>query len=390
MTLQTTEQQLSNVLLFTIDVRLVSGRKRVRPEDIEDAKGVKMDSDAVMTLGSKKVFEPEKLNTFERLKDSMHRECLKVGTQFLSGYAVPEAKADALAFALEGIAKKGEQERDNLLKSYTPDLDDFCKAHPEWESSIRSHAYSEDYIRDRIRFGFNAIKVLAGRDSGVIADSLQSQVGGLLGSLLGDIAEEAEELQAKSLKGKDKKNRKVLRPLMAARDKLIGFTFLDHRLQSVADLIKMVEDKMPESGAIEGANLAMLWSITSVLCDPRKTLEMAELFATDATSALAMLAPGQAASASVHAAGSPAVTTVTASGGLGFAGLMSFGEGPDSPGAPLVASTSSTASALPLGGVDIFNLFPTATEVAPDKSNPAPQSQALSVVPTGFDALSFA
>lgn len=390
--LQTTEQKLSNVLLFTIDVRLVSGRKRVRPEDIEDAKGVKMDADAVMTLGSKKVFEPEKLNTFDRLKDSMHRECLKVGTQFLSGYAVPEAKADALAIALDAIAKKGEQERDNLLANYANDLDEFCKAHPEWESSIRNHAYSEAYIRDRIRFGFNAIKVLAGRDNGVIADSLKNQVGGLLGSLLGDIADEAEELQAKSLKGKDKKNRKVLRPLMAARDKLIGFTFLDPRLQSVADLIKMVEDKMPESGAIEGANLALLWSITSVLCDPRKTLEMADVFAADASSALAMLSPSHTA---------PAMSKAIAEDGqgIGFAELMTLGspaaEAPNvglepKPAHESIASAVSIEDVKPSDGTSFFSLFENTMQVETSKPTPAHHASAHSVVPTGFDALSLA
>jgi hypothetical protein len=281
MNLQVVQQHLDNVLLFTVDVQLVSGRRRVRSEDIVEAKGIVLEEDDVMTLGSKKVFDPEKLRAFERLKDRMHRECMKRGAPFLSGYAVPESRADDLAGALDKIVGEANVELASLLKNFQQTLDDYCAARPEWAQTIRANSYSEAYVRQRVAFGFNAVKVSAGRGDGVIASNLSGQVSGLLGNLLRGVADDAEQLQEKSLAGKDKKTRKVLRPLKAAREKLQGFAFLDRRVSALAEMIESVEMAMPADGPIEGADLALLWGITTILSNPQKALKVAEQFQAD-------------------------------------------------------------------------------------------------------------
>lgn len=278
--LNVVEQTLSNVLLFTLDVRLISGSKRVRPEDIEAAKNVQLEADEVFTLGSKKVFDPERLAIFKRLKERMHRECLRFGTAWLTGYAVPESKVDDVAAALEVIRKDADKEVADLLKNYQGYLDEFCAANPAWADSIRVNAYTEQYIRQRLHFGFNATRVLPARSEGLLANNLQQEVGGLLGAVLRDVAEEAEALQKRSLAGKDQKTRKVLSPLRAAHSKLLGFAFLDRRVVAVAAMIESFLSSMPGDGPIEGTSLAMLWAITTILSDPARTLEVAEQFDT--------------------------------------------------------------------------------------------------------------
>jgi hypothetical protein len=109
-----------------------------------------------------------------------------------------------------------------------------------------------------------------------MAQGLDDQVGGLLGSLLRDVAQVAEELQRGSLSGKEKVTRKALRPLKAVREKILGFTFLDPRVQAVADMIDSVCAALPADGPIEGTNLAMLWGITSMLGDPRRVMAVAD------------------------------------------------------------------------------------------------------------------
>lgn len=311
------EQTLSNVLLFTLDVRLISGSKRVRPEDIEAAKNVQLEADEVFTLGSKKVFDPERLAIFKRLKERMHRECLRFGTAWLTGYAVPESKVDDVAAALEVIRKDADKEVADLLKNYQSYLDDFCAANPAWAESIRANAYTEQYIRQRLHFGFNATRVLPARSEGLLAKNLQQEVGGLLGAVLRDVAEEAESLQKRSLTGKDQKTRKVLSPLRAAHSKLLGFAFLDRRVVAVAAMIESFLTSMPGDGPIEGTSLAMLWAITTILSDPVRTLEVAEQFDTHGKDAFlgALMpragtkpAPAQPAAAPMQPPPSPTVT----------------------------------------------------------------------------------
>ena len=281
MDLQVTQQKLDHVLLFTIDVNLVSGRRRVKPEDIQEAKGVVIQEDDVMTLGSKKVFNPEKLRIFERLKNRMHGECMRRGSAFLSGYAIPETKADDLAKALNAIVGEAGTEINDLLKNYQKSLDDYCAERPEWAATIRANAYPEQYVRDRLRFSFNAVRVSSAREEGVMAVNLHGQVSGLLGSVLGDVADEARTLQDKSLAGKDQKTRKVLRPLKAAAEKLQGFAFLDRRVTAIVEMINTVLAAMPADGVIQGPDLAMLWGVTSLLIDPAKALTVAQHYEVD-------------------------------------------------------------------------------------------------------------
>lgn len=361
MNLQVVQQKLDQVILFTLDVRLISGAKRANTEDIEAAKGVVLEKDEVLTLGSKKVFDPEKLREFKRLKDSMHRECMKHGTAFLTGYAVPEERADDLAKALEKIKGAANVAISDLLKNFQKILDDYCDARPTWAATIRANSYTEQYVRSRLSFGFNAVKIVAARSDGVIADNLKGEVGGLLGSVLRDIADEAQLLQNKSLAGKDKKTRKALRPLKAAQDKLKGFAFLDRRVSAIVEMIEAVDKAMPADGPIEGSDLAMLWGVTTILSTPAKALQVAEQFEQDGKdSFLASLKPR-------------AVTMA-----------------PEQAGAPVTPSVTSTPampalSAAPIS-LGLFGGMPTAraTAAAPQPATAAPQ-QASPV--RGFAAL---
>lgn len=279
MSIEVVQQQLDRVLLFVVDVRLFSAFRKARPEDIKAAKGVEIHPDNVLTLGSQRVFDKERLNVFQRKKDAMHRACLKYGTAFLGGYAVPDdERADKLSNELQSIVKSAMDEKAELLKNYETWLDEFCAEHTQWAPQIRAKAFTKAYIEDRVHFAFSAMRISAARDAGILAETLEAEVGGLLSSLLRDVADVAEKLLAESLSGRQKVTRKALRPIKAIRDKLLGFVFLDPRLQAVTAMIDAVAAALPGDGPIEGADLAMLWGIAGVLADPRKLMALAETY----------------------------------------------------------------------------------------------------------------
>lgn len=282
-TVQTVQATLDNVRLFLVDVTLFSAFRKAKTEDIKAAKGVEVHADEVLTLGSQRVFDTTKLNVFTRLKDRMHRTCQKYGTPFLSGYAVPDSRAETVADELDKIVAEAMGEKATLLVNYEDWLDKFCQDHVEWEPQIRAKAFSRAYIDNRVGFKYQVIRVAAARDDGALVDGLSDQVGGLLGNLLRDVAQMAEDLQVDSLTGREKVTRKALRPLKAARDKMLGFTFLDPRVQAVADMIDAVCNALPGDGPIEGADLAMLWGITGMLADPGKMMKVAESWQPDNT-----------------------------------------------------------------------------------------------------------
>lgn len=270
-------KHLNEVVLFVLEVSLFSGSKKVKPADLKAARGVELTPDDVLTLGTQKVFDPESLNQLNRLKSAMHRDCLAVGTRFLgpNSYAVPESRAEQLARNLDDIVSKAMAQKTVLVANYNILLDDYCHERPVWAKSIRSNAFSKAYVDERIQFSYVSMQVTAPRVSEFLGSSLDAKASGILLNLLKDVAEIAEKLDECSLLGRESVTRKALRPLKAAREKLLGFTFLDSRIQAVANMIASVEMALPD-GPISGSHLAMLTGITEILRSPDRVLAVAQ------------------------------------------------------------------------------------------------------------------
>lgn len=274
MTTKSFAQHLDHVLLFILEVSLFHGNRKVNPADLDDALQVSVEQDDVFTLGVKRVFDKEYINELNRVKSGMERTCTNAGPKFLSGHAVPEAKADAVAAELEEWVKKGDAIKSRILVNFTKICDDYASRHPKWTDVIERHSFSESYVRNRIHFGWRAIKVSAGRDDGLISDGLSQEVGGLLGTLLSDVAKASNRFISESLTGRDDVTRKALRPLVNAREKLMGFTFLDSRIEPLCDIIQAVVATMPDEGRIEGVHLANLIGMASILSKTSLALEV--------------------------------------------------------------------------------------------------------------------
>lgn len=292
MSQQVVQQTLDEVLLFVLEVKLFHGNRKVNPTDLAAAIGVEVTQDDVFTLGVKRVFDKEFVNKLNRVKSAMDRACLNAGTPFLGGYAVPDKKADAVSQELESLVLKGNSVKSEILMNFTKICDDYAAQHPQWESVIKGNGFSESYVRDRIQFGWRAIRVSAGRSDGLIADGLKEEVSGLLGSLLGGIAKAAERfihesLHQKSVSGgntvvqkRTEVTRKAFRPLVAAREKLLGFYFLDPRLKPLCEMIDHVLATMPDDGPIDGVNLTNLFGLASILTNSKLALEIGEKAST--------------------------------------------------------------------------------------------------------------
>lgn len=289
---QVVQQTLDEVLLFVLEVKLFHGNRKVNPTDLAAALGVEVTQDDVFTLGVKRVFDKEFVNKLNRVKSAMERACLNAGTPFLGGYAVPDKKADSVSQELESLVLKGNSVKSDILANFTKICDAYASQHPQWESVIKGNGFSETYVRDRIQFGWRAIRVSAGRSEGLIADGLSEEVSGLLGSLLSGIAKAAERcihesLHQKTVSGgntvvqkRTEVTRKAFRPLVAAREKLLGFYFLDPRLKPLCEMIDHVLATMPDDGPIDGVNLTNLFGLASILTNSKLALEIGEQAST--------------------------------------------------------------------------------------------------------------
>ncbi|EGV16431.1 DUF3150 domain-containing protein [Thiocapsa marina] len=253
------------ITLVVLDVRIWSGRKKLSAEDLNLSPG-ETPPEELITLGSKRICDPELLKPFFRLKQNAERICLGVGTRFLSGFAVPNNEADAVASELYRLKAEYDQASDVFLKNYDSALAQWIESLPAWEAPIRRAIEPAESVANRLKFGFQLIQINPSDNAG----TLHEEVAGLGDSLFGEIELMARDLEG-SFAGRQKLHRKSLATFARIREKLACLSFLDIR---IAPIVKTLDDwtrRLPESGAIEGPifnegmGLALLLSDSSLM-----------------------------------------------------------------------------------------------------------------------------
>lgn len=277
--MQETTFVLDHLMVVKIDAHIWGGRKKLRKEDLILADGSVLPPEDLASLGSKKIADPQELAVFNRLKQEAERICLKVGTRFLGGFAVPEVTIGSIQSELERIASSFGFARNDFLSRYDQTIEDWVAKHPEFAQVIRRAVDPVDVVAAGLRFDYVIFRVTLPapdpeRDSGenapVISDSLDRKVGSLSETLFREIAQDANELVESSLLGRQAVTRKALNPFKRIRDKLDGLAFLDHRVHPVVETIDNLLARVPRTGTLEGSYLQEVFATALLLSDSER------------------------------------------------------------------------------------------------------------------------
>jgi hypothetical protein len=267
-----TQVILDRVVLVKVDANIYGARKKLKKEDLVLADGSKLPPEDLASLGSKRLLDPDKLTVFNRLKKEAERICLRVGTRFLSGFAVPIESAASITAELERIALDFAAAKTEFIAGYDAAVTDWVVRHPEFAGIIEQAVDSVEFVSTRLSFDFLVVSVGL-PDSLPLADvaRLESKIGSLSEQMFYEISVEANQLIEQSLLGKEQVTRNALRPIRRMRDKLDGLGFLDHRVAPVVSTIDDLLARIPTKGAIEGSILQEILATAMLLSDPDKT-----------------------------------------------------------------------------------------------------------------------
>jgi len=266
MELKTEVQVLKSILAVNLDINIWSAKTKLNPEDFAHSE---LPPEKLVSLGSKKICDPEEIRIFGTLKARAVNLLDKSGIRFLGGWAVPELNAAKLIEELEVIAHEFSLAKENFLKRYDKAVQSWIASNPGWEKVIANSVVRADYVAKRIGFCWQVFKVASpsGRKKDVLEPGLQNEVEKMGYTLFGEIAKTANEAWQKSYFGKTKVTRKALSPLKNIQQKLSDLSFVEPRVSPVASLIKTALDKIPSKGAIYGTTLLMLQGLLTLLCD---------------------------------------------------------------------------------------------------------------------------
>jgi hypothetical protein len=250
---------LQEFVVFMLDIKLWSGRKSLRPEDLS-AGGIDITSlppGSLASLGSKRMISQDALAPFAAIKREAEKLCLAVGTRFLGGYAIPNHAVDDLRGKLDQLQLQYLQQRKALCQNYDQAVADWIDENPQqWSNIIRAAIEPVTSVRRALQFSYTPVAVSA--PEGLGCNALDKQLNGLLGQLCHEIRQQAKTAYRTSYLNKIQVTRKALRPIHAIRQKLIGLFFLDPLISATIRTIDETLAAVPDQGALEGVILNQL------------------------------------------------------------------------------------------------------------------------------------
>lgn len=263
---------LENLLVVNLDVHIWSARKKLSPPDLGNAK---LPPEELASLGSKKICNPEELRAFGTLKARAVSLLDRNGVRFLSGWAVPETRIDEIGVELAVIRDEFNTAKEAFLKHYDQGIKDWIAKHPSWANMISGSTVSEEYVRSRLDFRWQAYRVETpkGVTPGGLNDSLHDNITNLGSTLFDEVAKAASETWQRCYAGKTEITRKALSPLKSIYDKLMGLIFMEPRVAPVAELISTAFSSIPRRGTLTGGTLVMLQGLVCLLQNPQALLE---------------------------------------------------------------------------------------------------------------------
>lgn len=271
---------LNDVVVVSLDVRIWSGRKKLRPEDLT-ASGRLPPKDLV-SLGAKKIFDPKALKPFVHVKRRAEARCQAIGVRFARAFAIPKAAAKSVIAELNGLAESFREVREAFLATYDEELSRWKAQHPGYERLIDAELLPKASVGSKFAFGYDVFAINAVDGDGELA-ALMKQGGagnlttGLAGTLYEEVASASREFVRQSLAGRHAVTQKFLRPVRSIREKLAGLAFLDPAIAPLVGSIDEVLATTPKQGKIDGSSLAALRGVVMLLTDPARMREHGRL-----------------------------------------------------------------------------------------------------------------
>lgn len=269
---------LDKLLAINLNISLWSARRKMTPEDFG---GATLPPEDLATLGSKRIANPDDLKIFSTLKTRAFNYLDRHGVRFMSGWAIPEARAGVIIDELIKIRDEFFQAKDNFLGNYETSLNDWLARHRAWANIIRASTVSADYVRSRLDFRWQMYKVspLTQHEdmNAVTAAGLAEEVTGLAKTLFTEVARTADEIWRRVYMGKTEVTHKALSPLKTLREKLIGLSFVEPHVSPVAEIIGAAIGRMPPRGNIAGPDLLILQGLVCLLRDSETLIDHSQM-----------------------------------------------------------------------------------------------------------------
>ncbi len=214
--------------IIQLDINIWSGQTRLSTSDIKLGTGGEIPPENLIHLGTKKICDPVKLNSFHRLKTKANRLCLQHGIPFMNGFALPSGSAtNDTRSKLEDIVLEFQREKQKFINNYDADIDAWIKNNPNYEDVIRIGSMPSYEVEKRLGFEYQIFKIQPTVNCQASAQKLEIKVQGLADQLIDEVVEKANKLYTEKFAGCQQCSVRTRVVLQSLRDKIHGLSFLN-------------------------------------------------------------------------------------------------------------------------------------------------------------------
>ncbi len=288
---QVIQKEAGNLVCVLLDIHIWSGRRHLEKTDLvhSNPEFRKLPEKDLANLGSVKICDPEDIKKFHTIKGKAERVLKRAGLPILGAVGIPVEKFDEVHDELVKLQAEFSGLAATFIAAYDQRVSGWKMKHtlanPGW-ANLFNHIPTALHVAGRIAFDFHPFKISAPADDmkPELNARYESQVQGLKGELMQEVADEATSLITDYLTGsgqdgvvkrREYVTQKTIGPLKRAAAKLNSFRFIDGSIGPLADVIDEVLKSLPPSGRIDGVGLIKVWSLARMLSTPRQAADMA-------------------------------------------------------------------------------------------------------------------
>lgn len=257
---------IGRIVVIVPAFRQWSGTRAMREQDYQVGQGGQLPPRSITrSLGLKAIIDTKTLSVFDRLKHRAEAILESCGVRYLSGWAIPESKADEVIRLLDDVVAEYENEKSSFLSRYDSLVDEWAKAHQAFEREILDSKLDVNSVAEKISAGYEPFRLMPVSDAK--AASLAESVSGLSSELIASVARDARVFFKESFLNKNRANRKTVNAVGRIRERLNGLSFLSSSIQPIITMIDKVLATMPSEGYFSGEPFWKLATLIQTLGD---------------------------------------------------------------------------------------------------------------------------
>jgi hypothetical protein len=231
---------------------------------------------ALYSAGELKTVSREKLNVFGSLKAKARTSCLRYGTSFMGGYAIPIEKWVEVKQELEDIKIEYKTEANRFVSNYESYVKEWAEEYPDGGDLVIQKAHEADWIASR--FPANFFGCTLSPASGM-EDSMDEHVDGMFTSICKDISNDAKQAIRGHLKGSNITN-KMRGTFENMLEKIKALSFINSSLIPLGETISSyINSYFPADikGKIQKSEQNKIALILVAMSDPENLPNLAEI-----------------------------------------------------------------------------------------------------------------